>query len=77
MNWFLYNNGLVHERVNIIKKLTHAQVVLTCLVTFRRIQDWHELVRNSNLSKPQRSQLQTMVYGRFQVGHLILMMEDV
>jgi len=32
----------------------------------KRIQDWHDLVRSSELNKPQRTHLQSMVISRFQ-----------
>jgi len=32
----------------------------------KRIQDWHDLVRSSELNKPQRTHLQSMVITRFQ-----------
>ena len=34
MNWFLYDNGLLHERVN-AKLLTNAQLVNEQLIYFR------------------------------------------
>ena len=41
--------------------------LLNAVVLSRRVEDWHQLVRDSKLGKSQRKQLQAAVQHRFQV----------